>query len=60
MDRHQIIAMLYELSEDYIAANCTNNSNDAAYNKGFKEGVEGFRRHMLYNLRHCYDKEKDE
>lgn len=51
MNREEIIGLIYDLSEEYIMTNCSNNSNDIAYDTGFKNGIEGFRRYMLYHLR---------
>jgi len=51
--KDQVIALIYELSDDYIATNYNKNANDVSYYLGLKDGIEGFRRHMLYYLRHC-------
>jgi hypothetical protein len=53
MNKEQVIALLYTLSDEYIATNYTKNANDAAYYEGLKDGIEGFRRYMLYYLQHC-------
>jgi hypothetical protein len=50
MNKEQIIALLYDLSDDYIATNYERNANDVSYYLGLKDGIEGFRRHMLYYL----------
>lgn len=50
MNKEQVIALLYDLSDDYIATNYERNANDAAYYEGLKDGIEGFRRYMLYYL----------
>lgn len=50
MNKYQVIGLLYELSDDYLATNYDRNSNDMAYDKGLKDGIEGFRRYMLYYL----------
>ena len=52
MNKEQVIALLYDLSDEYIASNYDKNSNDIAYDLGLKNGIEGFRRYMLYYLRH--------
>ena len=53
MSKEQVIALLYDLSDDYITTNYNKNANDAAYYAGLKDGIEGFRRHVLYYLMHC-------
>lgn len=53
MNKEQIIALLYTLSDEYIATNYKENANDISYHFGFKSGIEGFRRYMLYYLEHC-------
>ena len=50
MNKYQVIGLLYELSDDYLATNYDRNSNDMAYDTGLKDGIEGFRRYMLYYL----------
>lgn len=50
MNKEQVIALLYDLSDDYIATNYERNANDVSYYLGLKDGIEGFRRHMLYYL----------
>lgn len=52
MDKEQVIALLYDLSDDYIATNYKRNANDISYHLGLKDGIEGFRRYMLYYLEH--------
>lgn len=52
MTKEQVIAILYDLSDDYIAENYDRNDNDIGYSLGVKEGIEGFRRCMLYYLIH--------
>ena len=51
MKTEEIITLLYNLSEEYIATNCSEKNNDIAYDLGFRNGIEGFRRYMLYHLR---------
>ena len=53
MSKEQIIALLYTLSDEYIATNYNKNANDMAYHSGLKDGIEGFRKYMLYYLEHC-------
>lgn len=53
MSKEQIIALLYTLSDEYLATNYNKNANDMAYHSGLKDGIEGFRRYMLYYLEHC-------
>ena len=53
MNKEQVIAILYTLSDEYIATNYKENANDISYHYGFKSGIEGFRRYMLYYLEHC-------
>ena len=55
MNKEQVIALLYDLSDEYIATNYNKNANDGSYHAGLKDGIEGFRRHMLYYLLHCCD-----
>lgn len=55
MNKDQVIALLYTLSDEYISTNYDKNANDASYHFGFKSGIEGFRRYMLYYLQHCYE-----
>ena len=52
MNKEQVIVLLYDLSDEYIAANYNKNANDVSYYLGLKDGIEGFRRHMLYYLKH--------
>lgn len=52
MNKEQVIALLYDLSDEYIATNYNRNANDVSYYLGLKDGIEGFRRHMLYYLEH--------
>ena len=53
MNKEQVIALLYTLSDEYIAVNYNKNANDVSYYLGLKDGIEGFRRHMLYYLQDC-------
>lgn len=55
MNKEQVIALLYTLSDEYIATNYNKNANDIAYHLGFKNGIEGFRRYVMYYLEHCYE-----
>lgn len=57
MTKNQVIGLLYELSDDYIATNYKSGANDAAYYVGLKDGIEGFRKHMLYYLVHLCEEE---
>lgn len=50
MNKDQVIGLLYELSDEYIATNYNRNANDVSYYLGLKDGIEGFRRHMLHYL----------
>lgn len=50
MNKDQVIALLYDLSDEYIAINYNKNANDVSYDLGLKDGIEGFRRYMLYHL----------
>ena len=52
MTKEQVIALLYDLSDEYIATNYNYNANSIAYHKGLKNGIEGFRKYMLYYLEH--------
>lgn len=52
MSKEQVIALLYTLSDEYIVTNYNKNSNDVSYHSGLKDGIEGFRRYMLYYLEH--------
>lgn len=52
MNKEQVVMLLYDLSDEYIAANYNRNSNDISYDLGLKDGIEGFRRYMLYYLKH--------
>lgn len=52
MNKEEVIALLYTLSDEYIATNYNKNANDVSYYLGLKDGIEGFRRHMLYYLEH--------
>ena len=47
----RVIGLLYELSDEYIEENYDNSNNDMGYSLGLKNGIEGFRRHMLYYLK---------
>lgn len=59
MTINKVIGLLYELSDDYIATNCSKDSNDIAYDEGFKAGIEGFRKAMTYHLRtYCQEGEE--
>ena len=60
MNKEQIIALLYTLSNEYIATNYNKNANDVSYYLGLKDGIEGFRRHMLYYLVHCHEDIKED
>ena len=53
MNKEQVIALLYTLSDDYLATNYKKNANDISYYLGLKDGIEGFRRYMLYYLANC-------
>ena len=53
MDKKQVIALLYTLSDEYIAINYKKNANDIAYHLVLKDGIEGFRKYMLYYLENC-------
>ena len=60
MTINKVIGLLYELSDEYIAENYSRNDNDIGYSLGLKEGIEGFRRSMLYYLRtYCKEEEYD-
>lgn len=60
MTINKVIGLLYELSDEYIAENYSRNDNDIGYRSGLKEGIEGFRRSMLYCLRtYCEEEEYD-
>ena len=58
MTVNQVIGLLYELSDEYIAENYDRNSNDIAYDEGMRAGIEGFRRSMLYHLLTYCDEEE--
>ena len=53
MNKEQVIALIYTLSDEYIATNYNKNANDVAYYLGLKDGIEGFRRYVLHYLEHC-------
>ena len=53
MSKEQVIALLYTLSDEYIETNSNKNANDVSYYLGLKDGIVGFRRHVLYDLMHC-------
>lgn len=53
MNKEQVMVLLYDLSDEYIAANYNKNANDISYHLGLKDGIEGFRRFMLYYLKNC-------
>ena len=59
MTVNEVIGLLYELSDEYIAENYDKSNNDIGYNLGLKNGIEGFRRAMLYHLK-TYDREEKE
>lgn len=50
MNKEQVIALIYDLSDDYIATNYNKNANDGAYHAGLKDGIDGFRRYVLHYL----------
>ena len=50
LNKEHVIALLYELSDDYIAVNYDKDSTDGAWNAGLKAGIEGFRKYMLHYL----------
>ena len=55
----RVIGLLYELSDEYIEENYDNSNNDIEYSLGLKNGIEGFRRHMLYYLKtYCQEEEE--
>lgn len=60
MNKEQVISLLYTLSDEYIATNYNKNANDVSYHSGLKDGIEGFRRYMLYYLEHCHEDIKED
>lgn len=57
MDKNQVIVLLYDLSDEYLAVNYNKNANDIAYHAGMKDGIEGFRRYVLNYLEQVEFKE---
>jgi len=51
----KIADWISERCEDFIQANCDNNSGDLAYNYGLKSGVEGFRKYLVHSILSGYD-----
>lgn len=60
MNKEQVIALLYTLSDEYIATNYNKNANDVSYHSGLKDGIEGFRRYMLYYLEYYHEDIKED
>lgn len=50
MNKKQVISLIYDLSDEYIAANYNQNANDIAYHLGLKDGIEEFRRYVMHYL----------
>lgn len=55
MNKEQIIALIYDLSDEYIATNYNKNASDIAYHLGLKDGIEGFRKYLLWYLKEYYE-----
>ena len=55
MNKEQVIALLYDLSDDYIAANYNKNANDISYYLGLADGIKGFRRYVLNYLKDYHE-----
>lgn len=50
MNKAQLIEYIYQMSDEYLATNKNSKSGDLAYELGLKEGIEGFRRYIMYDL----------
>lgn len=50
MNKAQLIEYIYQMSDEYLATNKNPKSGDLAYELGLKEGIEGFRRYIMYDL----------
>ena len=51
MDKEQIISLIYDLADEYIATNYNKNANDISYYLGLKDGIVGFLRYAMHYLK---------
>lgn len=50
MNKGQIVDYICQMSEEYLATNTDPKNGDRAYELGLKDGIEGFRRYIMYDL----------
>lgn len=54
MDKEQMLLLIYDLADEYIATNYNKNADDISYHLGLKDGIVGFRRYVMYCLENYY------